>query len=237
MCGWFLLCVSLLLVVLLFPLLSVLCPEPLLPCGQRQAANHALPPNEECCPLTIYTPPTGYEPKLLNDFHYSETAEIIFQEQSNLTMRPSEKRSLHHCSFRSEKNQRTEDKLITLLKKVCCQLSPYLCVTQERGDPCTNLVRANKIIKSRNGKRKKQDSPWKTKRATSRWFYSEIQKHEFQAHSDRRSTQELTGIIESQRLDIEHTLACDERLRRDQPLVNEQLSEQNRDLREPHMKS
>ena len=59
----------------------------------------------------------------------------------NSTMRPSGKRYLHHCSFRSEKNQRTEDKLITLMKKVCCQLSPFLCVTQERRDPCTNLVR------------------------------------------------------------------------------------------------
>ena len=38
--------------------------------------------------------------------------------------------------------QRTVDKLITLLKKVCCQFSPFLCVTQERGDPCMNLVRS-----------------------------------------------------------------------------------------------
>ena len=57
-------------------------------------------------------------------------------------MKPSEKRYLHHCSFRSEKNQRTEDKLITLMKKVCCQLSPF-SHTQERGDPYTNLVRVN----------------------------------------------------------------------------------------------
>ena len=37
-------------------------------------------------------------------------------------------RSLHHCSLRSEKNQRTVDKLITLVKKVCCQVSPCLSV-------------------------------------------------------------------------------------------------------------
>ena len=43
----------------------------------------------------------------------------------NSTMRPSDKRYLHHCSFRSEKNQRTRDKLITLMKKVWCQLSPF----------------------------------------------------------------------------------------------------------------
>ena len=66
---------------------------------------------------------------------------------------------------------------------------------------------------------------------------AEIQKHEFQADSDRRSIQELNGIIESQRREIDHTLACDEQLRRDQLLLHEQLSEQNRDLREAHMKS
>ena len=57
------------------------------------------------------------------------------------------------------------------------------------------------------------------------------------ADSDRRSNQELSGIIESQRREIDHTLACDERLRRDQHLLHEQLSEQNRDLREARMKS
>ena len=66
---------------------------------------------------------------------------------------------------------------------------------------------------------------------------AEIHKHEFQADSDRRNIQELRGIIESQRREIDHTLACDEQLRRDQPLLDERLSEQNRDLREAHMKS
>ena len=53
----------------------------------------------------------------------------------NSTTRLSAERSLHHCSFRSEKNQRTVDKLITLVKKVCCQLHSRT----ER--PCTNLFR------------------------------------------------------------------------------------------------
>ena len=57
-------------------------------------------------------------------------------------------------------------------------------------------------------------------------FRSEIQKHEFQADSDRRSIQELNGIIESQRREIDHTFAGDE-----------QLSEQSRDLCEAHMRS
>ena len=66
---------------------------------------------------------------------------------------------------------------------------------------------------------------------------TEIPKHEFQADSDKRSIQELSGNIESQRSEIDHTLACDEQLRRDQLLLHEQLSEQNRDFREAHMKS
>ena len=66
---------------------------------------------------------------------------------------------------------------------------------------------------------------------------SEIQQHEFQADSDRRSIQELNGILESQRREIDHTIASDEQLRRDQLLRQDQLSEQNRDLREAHIKS
>ena len=66
---------------------------------------------------------------------------------------------------------------------------------------------------------------------------TEIQKHEFQPDSDRGSIQELNGIIESQRREIDHTIASDKQLRRDQLLLQEQLSEQNRDLREAHIKS
>ena len=55
-------------------------------------------------------------------------------------------------------------------------------------------------------------------------FRTEIHKHDVQADSDRRSIQELNGIIESQRREIDHTLAGDEQLRRDQLLRQEQLS-------------
>ena len=47
----------------------------------------------------------------------------------------------------------------------------------------------------------------------------------------------MSGIIESQQREIDHALARDEQLRRDQQLLHEQLSEQNRDLRDAHMKS
>ena len=52
-----------------------------------------------------------------------------------------------------------------------------------------------------------------------------------------RRIQEFIGIVEFQRREIDPALARDEELRRDQHLLHEHLSEQNRDLREAHMKS
>ena len=115
----------------------------------------------------------------------------------NSTTRPSAERSLHHYSFRSERNQRTEDRLITLLKKLCCQLSPFQCVTPERGDPCS---RENQVAK-----RKTKPSGFSLKDKEKQIlvdFTAEIQKHEFHADSDRRSIQELSEIVESQRREI-----------------------------------
>ena len=63
-----------------------------------------------------------------------------------------------------------------------------------------------------------------------------FEKHEFQADYGRRSIQKLNETIESQKKEI-HRAQADERRRRDQQLLHEQLMEQNRDLREGHMKS
>ena len=68
-------------------------------------------------------------------------------------------------------------------------------------------------------------------------YRAEVQKNEFQADCDRRSIQKLNGVIESQRGEINRSLAGDEQLRRDHQLLHEQLLEQNRDLREAHEKS
>ena len=65
---------------------------------------------------------------------------------------------------------------------------------------------------------------------------SEIQKHELQAEPDERSIQELTGIIDSQRMETHHSITGCEQTRRDQLLLQEELSEQNRDLRENRIK-
>ena len=70
----------------------------------------------------------------------------------------------------------------------------------------------------------------------------EIQKHEFQADYDKRSIQKSNDMVESQSGEIYRAHQGDEQLRRDQLLLHEQLSEQNRDLRgtksgEAHEKS
>ena len=125
------------------------------------------------------------------------------------------------------------------MKKVCCQLSPFSHV-QVRGDPCTNQVQI--CLKDGN-----QVETWKT--SDSGFFLkdkrskilaevrSEIQKHELQAESDRRSIQELTGIIDSQLMEIDHTITGCDQSRRDQLLLQEELSEQNRDLRETRIRN
>ena len=68
-------------------------------------------------------------------------------------------------------------------------------------------------------------------------YRAEIQKHEFQADYDRRSIQKLNETIQSQRGEIYRAHQGDEQLRRDQQLLHEQLSAQNRDLRDAHEKS
>ena len=67
--------------------------------------------------------------------------------------------------------------------------------------------------------------------------WSEIQKHEFQGDADRRSIQELIWITDSQRREIDRAVTSDEQSRRYQLLLQEQLSEHNRDLREARITS
>ena len=55
---------------------------------------------------------------------------------------------------------------------------------------------------------------------------ADIRKHEFQADYDRRSLQKLNEMIESQEGEIYRAHQGDERLRRDQQLLHEQLLEQ-----------
>ena len=149
----------------------------------------------------------------------------------NSTTRPSEERSPHHCSFRSEKSQRTWDKHITLMKKACCQAQSFSACHARTGRPVlrTRFTQSEKRMSSRDVENERiRILLERQKEQLLAEVTTEIQKHEFQADSDRGSMQELNGIIESQRREIDQTIAGDEQLRRDQLLLHKQESEQNR---------
>ena len=97
----------------------------------------------------------------------------------NSTMNLSEKPYLHHCSFRSEKNLRTGDKLITLIKKVCCQLSPFFTRTST-GRP---VYEPNSDLSQKRKSERIRILIERQKEQILAEVRSEIQKHELQADS------------------------------------------------------
>ena len=96
--------------------------------------------------LAEYDPLTGYEP---NDYHISGATEPYIQEpqwkkgpsmtSSTMTI-PSAGRSLHHCSFSSEKKQSAVDELVLCKSKVCRPVSRRLTVVERRDQLCDNLT-------------------------------------------------------------------------------------------------
>ena len=170
--------------------------------------------NEESGPLANDAPLTGYEPNFFDDFHYSETTEIFIQESSSDTRptylhdadisddtiggalssplfiqerEPASRRQAYH-SFE-------ESLLPSQSLSVCRTVSPVHELSSlgpsSRDKPSRDME--NERIRTLFERQKEQIL------AASR---AEIQKHEFQADSDRRSIQELSGIIESQRREI-----------------------------------
>ena len=200
--------------------------------------------------MAIYNPLTGYEPKLLDDFDHSETSAMIFQDESgDIDTEPS-----YSCD--AELDDETIGKALS---------SPLFI--QEREEPANrrqayhsheeSLLPAQSFFAHTSTGRPEYELSSCQRRKSSREMEkekirillerqkaqilvevrTEIQKHEFQADSDRRSIQELNGIIESQRREIDHTITGNEQLRRDPLLLHEQLSEEHRDLREADIKS
>ena len=205
----------------------------------------ALTHNEEYCPVAIHNPLTGYEPKLLDNFDYSETSAAIFQDESG----DIDTETSYSCDAELDGE---------IIGKA---LSSPLFI-QEREEPANlsheeSLLPAQSFFAHTSTGRPVYEPSSSQKRKSGldmeneririllerqkeqilAEVRTEIQKHEFQAESDRISIQELAGIIDSQRREIDPTITSDEQSRRDQLLLQEQLSEQNRDLREAHIKS
>ena len=152
---------------------------------------------------------TGYEPNVLDDFHYSETSEMIFQEESgDIDTEPS-----YLCD--AELDDETIGKALTTVHPGARRIS---------GPKTTLSLLWRKFIASsvffahtRTGRPVHELSSCRQKPSREMEnetirilferhkeqiladFRAEIQKHEFQADSDRRSIQEMNGIIESQR--------------------------------------
>ena len=195
---------------------------------------------------------TGYEPKLFDDCHYSETTEIFIQEPSSDTM-PS---YLHDAELSDETIGRALSSLLFIQERkepahrrhVYHSFEESLLPSQPLSVCHGRTGRAVHELSSL-GSSSRENQVATQKISKSGFFLqrqkeqiladcrAEIHKHEFQADSDRRSIQELNGIIDSQRSEINRALAGDEQLRRDQQLLHDQLLEQSRDLREAHMKS
>ena len=148
--------VSLPPLALLFTLLPVLCPEPLLPCGQRQgnqprrlrqlrslAPWQNSPLSQVMSPSSLTLSTTRRLPKSSSGTNRATKNAVPSYLFGTELERRDHRQSALFTTVQSgaRRTMRNENKHVTLMKKVCCQLSPFLCVTQERGDPCTNLVR------------------------------------------------------------------------------------------------
>ena len=138
--------------------------------------------NEESGTLADNTPLTGYEPKIFDDYHISETSEIFIQESSSNT-RPS---NLHDSEISDYTIGRAlSSPLLTQEgeepadrgqahhspEKVCCRVSRCLSVMLEQGDMfLMSLVRqfqTSEKIHVATQKRANQDSSGTTKKADS----------------------------------------------------------------------
>ena len=189
---------------------------------------------------------------MADDFHDSETAEIFFLEQSSdavpsylLDAELSDEfigRALSSPLFTQEREEPAgrrqayhsfEESLLP-----CQSLSVCIVRTGRPVHELSSLCSSSREQSSRDSENEQfRILLERQKEQIIADCRAEIQKHEFQADSDWRFIQELSGIIESQRREIDHTHARDEQLRRDQQLLHEQLLEHNGDLREARMKS
>ena len=245
-----------LLVLPLAPLLSLSLSTCSLSCSSTSMSskpprNKTTAPthNEECCTVAIHNPLEGYEPNLLDNFDYSETSPAILQDESgDIDTEPS-----YSCDAELDdeiKGKALSSPLLIQEREVPANLRLAYHSHEESLLPAQSFFAHTSTVRpvhepSSSQKRKSgRDMEHeririlleRQKEQILAKVRTETQKHEFQAESER-SGQELTGIIDSQRREIDHTITGCEQSRRHQLLLQEQLSEQNRDLLEAHIKS
>ena len=140
----------------------------------------------------------------------------------NSTMSFSKKGNLHNCSLRSKKHQRTWDKLIILMKKFLIPAQSFFTRTStERPvhEPSSNLSQKRKSSRDLENK---QIRILLERKKSKFLLKSDLRSRStnFKAESDR-SIVALSGSID--------TITRCEHSKRDQ-LLQEEISEQNRDL-------
>ena len=194
---------------------------------------------EDLVALAENEPPTGYEP---NDHFITEAHVEYTQESTGEQRSPNDfdyddvtigQTLLDACRRRADHSE--EEGLSSCLwsssmshdrtgKPVVCSLGPQVSSAQET----QRHTSANEQIRILLERQKVQILVN---------YRAEIQKHELQVDYDRKSIQKLNEMIESQKGETYRAHQGDERLRRDQQLLREQLLKQNWDLREAHEKS
>ena len=200
--------------------------------------------------MAMYHPPTGYEPNVLDDFHYSETSAMIFQDESgDIDTEPSYScdaelddetigKALSSPLLIQEREEPADRRQAGHSYEESLLPAQSIFTHTSTGDSKTNLVR----VKNEN-----QVAKWRTKESGFSLkdkkeqilaeVRTEIQRHEFQADSDRRSIQELNGIIESQRREIDQLLQVMNNFDEINYYFKNNYQKKNRDLCEAHMKS
>ena len=106
------------------------------------------PPTEESASLAENTPPTGYEPNLLDDFHYSETTER--EESGDKDTEPSYfcdaelddesiGKALSSPMFIQERGESADRRqAYHSYEESLLPAQSFFTHNQERRDPCTN---------------------------------------------------------------------------------------------------
>ena len=189
--------------------------------------------NEDLGTLAEYDPLTGYEP---NDYHILEATELYIQESSTIG------KALSSPLFTQEREDDASRRRADHSQEEGLSSSLSSSVSHDRTErpvvkPFDSQIPNVRIPSHSSESEQIRILLERQREQIIADCQAEIRKHEFQADHDRRSTQKLNEMIESQKEEICRVHQGDERLRRDHQLLHEQLLEQNRDLREAHEKS
>ena len=191
-------------------------------CGSVRREFPCASANEELGTLVNKASLTGYEPNFFDDYHFSETTEIFIQESSS-DIRPSNLhdseisddtigRALSSPLFSQEREEPAgrrqayhslEESLLSSQSLSVGDVRTLRPVSDEFGSLISN-VRENPRRDSETEQIRILLERQKDQILAD--YRAEIQKHEFQADYDRRNIKNMTGIIESQRGEINRAL-------------------------------